>query len=189
GMIGLVRGPLASGGDETDGSDRPDACPDAPIPDLGSAAADAQVVEGDVTGDGCTVAGVYGSRTLTDGSTAMVLSIVIDGVPKQIGLGGVGDQLVLGDWDCDGVDTPGVYQAAAGVVQYFDVWPAVEQRAYQPSGTEQVAVGGRAARAPGEGDDCDRVEVDGGTAVAGEDGGPAEISVMASAPRPTAPSR
>ena len=185
GLLGLVRGPLAS----DDREERRGDCPDAPIPDLGAESPDAQVVEGDVAGDGCTVVGVYGSRTLADGTTQMVLAITIDGTAKQIGLGAVGDQLVLGDWNCDGVDTPGVYQASAGLVQYFDVWPAVEQRTYPPSATEQVPTGGTAALAAGEGDECDRIEVAGGPPAAGDAGRTAVPAGVASAPRTLGPSR
>jgi hypothetical protein len=142
------------------------------------------VVEGDVTGEGCTVVGVYGSRTLADGTTAMVLSITIDGRAQQISLGVVGDQLVLGDWDCDGVDTPGLYQSAAGVVRYFDVWPAEEQRTYPPTATEQVEAGGTASLAAGEGDDCDRIEIDGEPPAGGETGGVAVSAGVASATAP-----
>ena len=186
GLIALVRGPLAS--DDDDGTAQAD-CPEVPIPDLGSEAPDAQVVEGDVTGDGCTVAGVYGRRTLTDGSTAMVLSITLDGDPVQIQLGTVGDQLLLGDWDCDEVDTPGVYQAAAGVVQYFDVWPSVTQQAYPPSASEQVAISGTASLAAGEGGDCDRIEVVGGAAEAGAGGTRPRATDVVFAPRPNGSSR
>jgi len=160
GAIYLVRGPLAS----DDGSE--EDCPTVEAPGAGSdtdgaAGLDRQVVEGDVTGEGCTVVGVYQSQSLTDGTTAMVLTIPLDGVNKQIGLGDPGDQLLLGDWDCDGIDTPGLYRAGDGVVQYFDVWPAVEQRAYQPASSENVAAGGEAALVAGEGSDgdCDRIEV------------------------------
>ena len=186
GLIGLLRGPLASGGDDPA---PPVDCPDAPIPGLGSEAPDAQVVEGDVAGDGCTVVGVYGARSMADGSTAMVLGITLDGRPEEIQLGAVGDQLVLGDWDCDGADTPALYQAASGVVHYFDVWPSVEQQSYPPSGTEQVAVGGTASLAAGEDDGCDRVAVDGVVGEAGAGAGAADASEVAFAPRPTGPVR
>lgn len=195
GLVGLVRGPLAS--DDDDPAPRAD-CPDAPIPGLD--APDAQVVEGDVAGDGCVVVGVYGSRTLADGSTAMVLAIDLDGAPEEIGLGTVGDQVVLGDWDCDGADTPALYQSAAGVVQYFDLWPLVEQRTYPPSRTEQVAVGGTASLGRGEGDDCDSVSVEAGAGEAGPGGGArggggatdasvTGITEMVAVPRPNGLSR
>ena len=89
----------------------------------------------------------------------MVLSIRIDGDQQRIAIGEPGDQLVLGDWDCDGVDTPGLYRAGAGDVQYFDTWPQVEQQRYQPDRTEPAGTGGSASLAEGDGDGCDRIEV------------------------------
>jgi eukaryotic-like serine/threonine-protein kinase len=168
GLVYVVRGPLAS--------DRGAECADheelaAEITaiagggggDVRDAAADTdvQVVAGDVGGDGCSVQGAYRVAPLPDGSTGMVLSIPLDGAVKQIALGEPGDQVALGDWDCDGVDTPGLYRAAGGVVQYFDVWPAVEQRSYQPDTTDDVVVGGEARLVDGSGTDgdCDRIEV------------------------------
>jgi len=151
GAIALVRGPLASDDDAPD-------CPDAGRP---AESATAQVVRGDVDGEGCAVAGVYQPQALPSGTTGMVLTIPIDGTEKQIGLGEPGDQVVLGDWDCDGVDTPALYRRAAGEVQYFDVWPSVEQRSYQPDAVEDAAAGGDAVLQEGSGDDrdCDRVRV------------------------------
>ena len=73
-------------------------------------------------------------------------TIPLDGVEKQIGLGEPGDQVVLGDWNCDGIDTPALYRRAAGEVQYFDVWPSVEQRSYQPD-TRRGRPRGRRRRA------------------------------------------
>jgi hypothetical protein len=89
----------------------------------------------------------------------MVLSIRVDGDRQRIAIGGPGDQLVLGDWDCDGVDTPALYRTRTGDVQYFDAWPRVEQQRYQPDRTEPVGPGGRASLAEGEGNRCDRIEV------------------------------
>jgi hypothetical protein len=176
GLIALLRGPLASGdgdGSRGDGGgadgDHPAAtdCPAvaSPVPAPGG-----QVVEGDVSGDGCRVAGVYQPGELPGGGMAMVLTIRLDGSDKRIGLGQPGDQLVLGDWNCDGVDTPGLYRAGTGEVRYFDVWPTVEQQSYQPAATDQAEAEGRASLAPGEGSDggsgdgvegdgCDRIAV------------------------------
>jgi hypothetical protein len=65
---------------------------------------------------------------------------------------------VLGDWNCDGVDTPGLYRAV-GDVQYFDAWPRVEQQRYQPDRTEPAGRGGTASLVEEDGDGCDRIEV------------------------------
>ena len=153
GGIVLLRGPLAS----DDGG-----CGSGTEPSPG---AGALVVRGDVDGDGCAVTGVYQQQATSQGTTVMVLTIPIGGVDKRIGLGEPGDQVVLGDWDCDGVDTPALYRRSAGVVQYFDVWPEVTQQTYEPSSSEDVPVGGTAeldeGAGDGEGDDCDRVRVAG----------------------------
>ena len=129
---------------------------DPPAADAG-----AQVVEGDVAGDGCTVRGVYQAQTLPDGGEGMVLTIALGGVSKQIGLGAGGDQLALGDWDCDGTDTPGLYRVAEGVVDYFDVWPTVERRSYRPARSERAVPDGSASldEGTGTGGDCDRIAV------------------------------
>jgi hypothetical protein len=152
GGIALVRGPLAS---DDEGGD----CHRNPS---GVGGDDAQQVEGDVDGDGCTVVGVYEQQVLADGSTTMVLSIELAGEPKRFGMGEPGDQLLLGDWDCDGVDTPGLYRVSRGEVQYFNVWPTVADQAYQPDATEPAPGGGQASlvERAGDGDDCDRLVVE-----------------------------
>lgn len=154
-LLYLVRGPLAS--DDAGGEGSAD-CPGVERP---GAVAGGQVVEGDVEGDGCIVYGTYQPQTLPDGSQGMILTIPLEGVDKQIGMGDQGDQLVLGDWDCDGVDTPGLYRTATGVVQYFDVWPEVEQRSYQPSSATQTVPAGQVTLVEGRGSggDCDRLVV------------------------------
>jgi hypothetical protein len=89
----------------------------------------------------------------------MVLNIRIDGDRQRIAIGEPGDQVVLGDWDCDGADTPGLYRTGGGDVQYFDAWPEVEQQRYEPDRTEPAASGGTASLAEGTGERCDRIEV------------------------------
>ena len=95
---------------------------------------------------------------------------------------------MLGDWNCDGVDTPALYRRAAGEVQYFDVWPSVEQRSYEPDAVEDVAAGGEATLEEGSGDDqdCDRVRVattQSGDSGAGDDAGRPRSVVAATATR------
>jgi eukaryotic-like serine/threonine-protein kinase len=151
GLLFLVRGPLSS--DDEGG-------PDCPADDAATAPAgrDAVEVEGDPEGDGCRTVGVYRPEAVA-GSERMVLSIRIDGDRQRIAIGEPDDQLVLGDWDCDGVDTPGLYRTGAGDVQYFDAWPRVEQQRYQPDRTEPAGPGGSASLAEGDGGRCDRIEV------------------------------
>jgi hypothetical protein len=159
GGIYLVRGPLASD--------------DCPTQDPLTVSPGGVEVEGDVDGDGCLVQGVYQLQPVSAGSDGMVLTIDLAGERKQILLGDPGDQLVLGDWDCDDVDTPGLYRVAAGEVRYFDVWPQVASQSYQPDKVETVEPGGRAELAEGDGGRCDRISVD-----------PAPVS-SARAPAPT----
>ena len=151
GLLFLLRGPLSS--DDGDGPDCPE---DEPAAASGSRGA--VEVEGDPEGDGCPTVGVYQPETVA-GTERMVLSIRIDGDRQRIAIGEPGDQLVLGDWDCDGVDTPGLYRTSAGDVQYFDAWPRVEQQRYQPDRTEAAGPGGSASLAGGDGDRCDHIEV------------------------------
>jgi Protein kinase domain len=146
----LLRGPLSS---DDEGSD----CSQDVATGVPGGRASVEV-EGDPEGDGCPTVGVY-QRAAVGGVERMVLSIRIDGDQQRIAIGEPGDQLVLGDWDCDGVETPGLYRAAAGDVQYFDAWPRVEQRLYQPDRTEPAGPGGSASLAEGDGDRCDRIEV------------------------------
>ena len=102
---------------------------------------------------------MYQPEVLPDGTTTMVLRIPLGGSEKRIALGEPGDQVVLGDWDCDGVDTPALYRQAAGEVQYFDVWPSVADRSYEPDAVEDATPGVQVTLEEGSGDDqdCDRV--------------------------------
>jgi hypothetical protein len=149
-VLFLVRGPLSSD----------DAGPDCPADHAGTAPAGpgAVEVEGDPEGDGCPTVGVFRPEPVA-GSERMVLSISVDGDRQRIAIGEPGDQLVLGDWDCDGVDTPALYRTGSGDVLYFDAWPRVEQQRYQPDRTEAAGPGGSASLAEGDGDRCDRIEV------------------------------
>jgi hypothetical protein len=151
GLLWLVRGPFSS--DDDAGPD----CSEE-VATTGAGGREAVEVEGDPEGDGCTTVGAYQPETVA-GAERMVLTITIGGDRQRIAIGAPGDQLVLGDWDCDGSDTPGLYRASAGEVQYFDAWPEVEQHRYQPDRTEPAGAGGTASLAEGAADRCDRIEV------------------------------
>ncbi|MGH9110879.1 MAG: serine/threonine-protein kinase [Acidimicrobiales bacterium] len=155
GLLYLVTGPLSSDGG---GPGDDDLTPDCARVEEPVAAPGVAVVSGDPEGDGCATFGTYRSRPVA-GAERMVLTIRVDGDEQQIALGQPGDQVALGDWNCDGVDTPGLYRATAGDVQYFDVWPQVEQQRYQPDLTEPAETGGTASLAEREGERCDRIEV------------------------------
>lgn len=59
-------------------------------------------------------------------------------------VGGAGDQILVGDWDCDGVATPLLYRPDRGLVHRYDAWPTVGDP--QRPVTEDAAVGGTAHR-------------------------------------------
>ncbi|HEY7072701.1 MAG TPA: serine/threonine-protein kinase [Acidimicrobiales bacterium] len=147
GLLFLVRGPLGSGDDDCKAQQPLAVTPGGAL------------VEGDVDGNGCVVQGIYQLQQVTGAGNLMVLTIDQGGARKRIQLGEPGDQLILGDWDCDGDATPGLYKAAAGEVQYYDAWPGVAAQTLQPDRTETVDAGGRAELVEGRGSRCDRVSV------------------------------
>lgn len=153
---------------------------------------DAQVVVGDPIGDGCEAYGIY-EPAPADWSAEMVFRIHLDGQESApIGLGQPGDEVVLGDWNCDGADTLGHYLRSDGEVHYYDTWPAEVNQRLDPVRKEQeLPVNGTATLAPSSGDgagegesggsaQCDRVEIS--EEGANEDAGPAVgdcVSVVA----------
>lgn len=66
----------------------------------------------DVTGDGCAERVTIGAGFVT-----------IDDIPYPVGA--PGDQLLVGDWDCDGVSTLALAESS-GRVYVFDSWPKDE---------------------------------------------------------------
>jgi hypothetical protein len=89
-----------------------DPCPGAPIP----LPAGAVTVPGDPSGTGCTVAVVWWP------DRAEAERPEPSGARTRFALGDPGDQLLLGDWDGDGRDTPGLYDPRRGEVVRFDAW-------------------------------------------------------------------
>ncbi|HET9442642.1 MAG TPA: hypothetical protein VFO65_04920, partial [Acidimicrobiales bacterium] len=86
-------------------------CPDLDRP---AAAEGSEVLEGDLDGDGCPEAVVR---------TANVLERVgADGRTERFVLGADDDLALLGDWDCDGVATPGLFRGRTGEAFHFDGW-------------------------------------------------------------------
>lgn len=131
-------------------------CPEVeePIVDVG-----AQVVEGDPEGDGCATFGVYQLGIAPDEREDMLLTIRVDGVRRSIRLGELGDRVFLGDWDCDGDDTPGLYRWTDGEVQYVNRWPAEGDGDVEPDETEPAPARGRASLVDEPADGCDRIAV------------------------------
>jgi hypothetical protein len=64
------------------------------------------------------------------------------GTVTRFHLGRPGDQLLLGDWDHDGHDTPALYDPGTGEVDQFDAWAA-------PGAPRLAVVVTRAARHDG----------------------------------------
>ncbi|HEY8547631.1 MAG TPA: hypothetical protein VIL36_21360, partial [Acidimicrobiales bacterium] len=133
-----------------------DDCPDEPWPPEEPGV---QVVRGDPEGDGCPTFGVYDLAEDAETIEDMVLTITVDEEERRIRLGQRGDSLFLGDWDCDGVDTPGLYRWTEGEVEYYDHWPEVENLPYEPDEVERVERRSGAEVVRGEDGDCDVIEV------------------------------
>ncbi|MBW3557326.1 MAG: serine/threonine protein kinase [Actinobacteria bacterium] len=128
--------------------DDPPACPD-------QVADGPQVVKGDFRGDGCVRAARWIDNVLT-------VDLEENGPARHLRLGRPGDQLLVGDWDCDRDETPALYRPTTGAVLYFDDWPppggSLDSRPPQESGV----VNGRARVEQGAAPECARVVVDQG---------------------------
>jgi hypothetical protein len=139
-------------------------CPqvEEPLDEIG-----VQVLEGDPEGDGCNTYAVYRLGPDADGQQAMILTIRIEGERRRFPIGDFGDRMLLGDWNCDGADTPAIYHweesedSAPGEVRYYNSWPATDDADYEPDETEDAEPQGRAAVVEGEGSDgdCDRIRI------------------------------
>jgi eukaryotic-like serine/threonine-protein kinase len=123
-------------------------CEDAPALPPGNGVA----VPADTTGEGCTV-------ELGWDPDEQVLAVPQgDDEILRYQLGEPGDVLVVGDWDCDGAQTPGLYRPSSGEVFLFDGFAGpggeLDSGPAEATGTtdgEPVVI---------EGDDgCDRIEV------------------------------
>jgi len=121
GIVGGVAGARAVrplGDDDGTLPDRPTAEDAAPAGEVAEGAADDAwpatcVVPSpagpDVDGDGCPEAVVLDGRTATVGSVTVVL-------------GQDGDEVAIGDWDCDGTATPALLRPGSGEVFVFPRW-------------------------------------------------------------------
>jgi hypothetical protein len=113
----------------------------------------ASLLEGDLSGLGCPAEVVW-STTLAEAR------VPTDQGEVRYLLGSPGDALLLGDWDCDGDDTPGLYRPSTGEAFLFNAWAdagsplpsAVPQRTGRLGGTARVDPEGG----------CDRLVVDPG---------------------------
>lgn len=103
----------------------------------------------DLDGDGCSEA-----LTLTDG--------VLTTPAGTYRLGRPGDMLVAGDWDGDGVWTPGLYRPATGEAFLFDTAPGAATVTSRP--VLHLPAGGRPAVVDEDGDGEHELVVTGGGA-------------------------
>ncbi|MEX1177438.1 MAG: serine/threonine-protein kinase [Nitriliruptor sp.] len=126
------------------------ACEDAPElpPDAG------EPVPADTGGRGCTI-------TLGWDADTQVLTVPrADAEPIRYQLGEPGDVLLVGDWDCDGGQSPGLYRPATGEAFTFDGFAGeggeLESRPARDTGVPD----GDPVVTTGE-DGCDRIDVRG----------------------------
>ncbi len=110
----------------------PQACPPVTSP-----------LKADVDGDGCP-------------SAVAVRENIVEVDGERYQLGRPGDTLVVGDWDCDGRDTPALYRPS-GEVFLFDAWAEEGEDLPAASRGEQVKDGHPEVQ-QGE-DGCDRLVV------------------------------
>jgi hypothetical protein len=115
-------------------------------------------MEVDLLGDGCPVPVVWDGQVLQlrlDPSDARPRRYAFDSAE-----GGSG-HLVFGDWDCDGADSPALYQPSTGRVSYFAYVPERSGAEVEAGRVEDTGVvDGRPEVVEGPGTDgCDVVEV------------------------------
>ena len=77
--------------------------------------------------------------------------------PVRVRLGAAGDQVVVGDWDCDGVRTVALYQTRTGKVFEFGAWPGARQPLNSSTAYATGVAGGIASVSSGP--DCDAVVI------------------------------
>jgi hypothetical protein len=96
----------------------PAAAPALPCPDVGhpEPGPDETTVQADPDGRGCTVP-VHWSADRAE------LTVATPEGVRRYRIGDPGDRVVLGDWDCDGRDTPLVVRPGAPSAFRFDDWP------------------------------------------------------------------
>jgi serine/threonine protein kinase len=108
------------------------------------------VMSGDLDGDGCRAFVTWRGNLLT-----------VYQAPDQPGptyeLGQPGDALLLGDWNCDRIDTPALYRPSTGEVFLFNQWTEPGQKMHGqvasrqvPDGTAKIVRGGQASNGCGD---------------------------------------
>jgi eukaryotic-like serine/threonine-protein kinase len=114
-----------------------------PVPDTGG------VLRGDLEGLGCD------SWVRRRGDVVQA-ALRRPGGPQRFSVGRPGDQLLLGDWDCDGSDTLALYRPATGRVFRFNGWAQDDPTSSAPAIDSGVRDGRAHVRSDGE---CDEVHV------------------------------
>jgi eukaryotic-like serine/threonine-protein kinase len=107
------------------------------------------VLTGDLHGDGCVSWVRYDDGVLEVAGEA--------DEPLRFRVGEPGDQLVLGDWDCNGSQTAALYRPASGEVFHFSTWAGADAPLTSAPGEHSGVVGGT-ARVTVHGD-CERVTI------------------------------
>jgi serine/threonine protein kinase len=79
------------------------------------------VLDADVDGRGCSLP-LRVTRESIDGQPSTVLTLPPDAgdLAGRYVVATADDQVVVGDWDCNGIDTPGVYRPATGETFLYD---------------------------------------------------------------------
>jgi len=118
----------------------------------------AEETTADFNGDGCPVQVVW------DGTVMRFRLKESDRRPRRFEFESAqrgSGQLLIGDWDCDGTESPAYYQPATGSVAYFPYVPERERAEVEATIDESGVTDGRAQVVDGTdgGDDCDTVEV------------------------------
>jgi len=102
---------------------------------------------------------------------------IVDFDGARYRIGDAGDQVIAGDWDCDGTVTLALYRPSTGDVFHFDR----TADNLTVSARTRVTGGTRAHARDTDGDGCDEIVIDRAT------GPPAVIRATASAARPRSP--
>ncbi|MCO8127677.1 hypothetical protein NHL50_10710 [Acidimicrobiia bacterium EGI L10123] len=140
-VLGLVAGAAVALGPAVGRSAPVEAAPLACAPVAADLAAD-------VDGDGCEDPLDWRS------DAAEVAYSAEDGSRLRFRIGRPGDELVVGDWDCDGIATAAVVRSSTGETFLFDAWAGEGETLIAEAGPS-LPVGSSAAVAQDGG--CDRI--------------------------------
>ncbi len=108
---GPLRAVLVGGAGPSETGTR--SCPALSPPTLAPGAA---LFQGDLDGDGCD------TFVVRQGDVVEAVVDEAEAGPRRFQVGRPDDVLLLGDWDCDRIDTPGLYRPTTGEVFYFFEW-------------------------------------------------------------------